>query len=180
MTNSFSKFALLAVLLLSINSIQAQVLSFHHGSVEFYTSSIMSDIDAISEDIDVKLNQQSGDVEITIPIESFEFEYDLMQKHFVDEYMEIEKFPSATFKGKIAQDLSGEFETLEIDVSGDLTIHGVTKATQFKANVSKNTDYTIVKCKFSVVFKDFNVKEPAILSKSVAKDVEVKGNLYLK
>jgi polyisoprenoid-binding protein YceI len=177
---SFLKYLLLVVVLFSVNTIQAQVISFHHGGVKFYTSSIMSDIDAISEDIDVKLNLQSGDVQITIPIESFEFEYELMQEHFVEEYMESEKFPSATFKGKIAQDLSGEFEAIEIDVSGNLTIHGVTKEIQFVANISKNTDYTIVKCKFPVVFKDFNVKEPAILSKSVAKDVEVKGNLYLK
>lgn len=180
MINPLLKYLLLAVILLSINSIQAQVLSFDHGGVEFYTSSIMSDIDALSEDVDVKLDLQSGDVEISIPIETFEFEYELMQEHFIEEYMESEKFPLATFKGKITQDLSGEFEAMAIDVSGDLTIHGVTKAIQFKANISKNMDYTIVKCKFPIVFKDFNVKEPAILSKSVAKDVEVKGILYLK
>ena len=51
---------------------------------------------------------------------------------------------------------------------------------KFKATISKKEGYTIVKCKFLVVFKHFNVEEPSILSVSVAKDVEVKSVLYLK
>jgi len=173
------KYNLVVLLFLCLNYSQAQVLSFDHGEVEFYTSSIMSDIEAISEEVQVKLDIPSGNVELIIPIASFEFEYELMQEHFNEEYLESDKFPEATFKGKIAQDISNLSEDTEIDVSGTLTIHGITKETTFKATISKKEDFTLVKCQFLVVFKDFNVEEPSILSKSVAKDVVVKSVLYL-
>lgn len=168
------------MLCLVVGALSAQVLTFDHGKVEFHTSSIMSDIEAISTEIKVNLDIATGEFDLTIPIESFEFEYDMMQDHFNEEYIESHLYPNATFKGKVAQDISNITEAVEVDVSGDLTIHGITKITNFKATLSKSEGLTKVKCKFPVVFKDFKVEEPSILSKAVAKDVEVKGLLYLK
>ncbi len=157
----------------------AQVLTFDHGKVEFHTSSIMSDIEATSTEITVNLDIATGVFDLIIPIQSFEFEYDMMQDHFNEEYIESHLYPNATFKGKVAQAISNISGAIEVDVSGQLTIHGETKTTDFKATLSKSEDFIKVKCKFPVVFKDFKVEEPSILSKAVAKDVEVKGLLYL-
>ena len=126
MIKYYIKYTILSVFLIPISYIQAQILSFDHGKVEFYTSTIMSDIEAISEDVQVKLDVRTGDIEIKIAIESFEFE--LMQEH-----LESHKFPEAIFNGKIAQDISNLPEDTGIDVSGELTIHGVKKETEFKA-----------------------------------------------
>jgi len=159
---------------------QAQTLTFDHGKVEFHTSSIMSDIEAVSEEIVMVLNVESGAFEIRIPIASFEFEYEMMQDHFNEEYLESDQYPDATFTGKIVQDISDFQEAIEVDVSGELTIHGVTKPTSFSATLSKKDELTKINCIFPIVFKDFDVEEPSILRKSVAKDVEVKGIVYLK
>ena len=166
-------------LLLSFNAIQAQVLSFDHGQVEFSTTTIASDIEAVSETMEVKLDLSSKVVEIIIPIESFEFEYEMMQEHFNEEYLESDQFPNAIFKGEVVQDISNLSTAIEVNVSGDLTIHGVTKQTTFKATLSEEDNLTVVKCKFPIVFKDFKVEEPSILSKSFAKEVMVKSVLYL-
>lgn len=179
MKKYYFKTSIFAFFLVCLNVVQAQELSFHHGTVEFYTSSIMSDIEATSEEVNVKLNVSTRAVEIKIPINSFEFEYEMMQEHFNEEYLESDKFPEATFKGKITQDISNLSETLEVDVIGKLTIHGVEKETQFKATLLKTAEFTVVKCKFPVAFKDFNVEEPSILTKSVATDVEIKSTLFL-
>lgn len=174
------KYTLFVALLLSFSTIKAQVLSFDHGKIEFYTTTIVSDIEAVSETVEVKLDILSRAVELKIPIASFEFEYEMMQEHFNEEYLESEQFPDAIFKGKINQDISNLVEAVEVEVSGDLTIHGITKQTTFKATISQKEGFTLVKCKFPVVFKDFKVEEPSILSKSVAKEVTVKSILYLK
>lgn len=176
----YFKYLIVAFFFLVVNNLQAQVLSFDHGKVEFQTTTIVSDIDAITEDINAKVDVQSGEVEIKIAIESFGFEYELMQEHFNEEYMESEKFPFATFKGRIEQNISNLLDETELDVSGELTIHGVTKQIKIKARLSKQNEFTVVKAKFPVVFKDFNVNEPSILTKAVAKNVEVKTTLYLK
>ena len=180
MKRYFLKYSILIAFLVSLNNLQAQVLTFDHGKVQFYTSSILSDIDAISEDINVKLDINSKEFEVLINVESFEFESDLMHKHFVEKYLETDKFPFASFKGKITQDISSIAEETEIEVIGEMTIHGVKKEIIIKTRISKKNDFTVVKTKFVIVFKDYNVDEPSILTKTFAKDVEVKSTLYLK
>ena len=181
MKNSFLKYVLIAGAFFSFNCLNAQILTFDHGEIEFYTSTVVSDIEAVSEKADVSLNMGTGDVSVTIEIKSFEFEYDLMQEHFNEKYIESDKFPKATFKGKILQDISGGIENeTEVDVSGNLTIHGITNEIKFKANLSNQGDFTVVKSKIPVVFKDYGVDDPSILTKSVAQDVEIKSTLYLK
>lgn len=177
---SISRLIALAGLLMATAGVSAQILTFDHGKVEFHTSSIMSDIEAVSEDISVSLDLQSGAVKIGMSISSFEFEYEMMQEHFNEEYLESHIYPDATFTGKVIQDITNITQAVEVDVSGTLTIHGVTKPANFKATLSKVDGFTKVKCMFPIVFKDFGVDEPSILTKSVAKDVEVKGLLYLK
>ncbi len=180
MIRIFKNYFLLAGFFLTINNLHAQVLSFHHGEIEFYTASMMSDIEALTEKADVKLDIQTGSIEVAIDIKSFVFEYETMQEHFNEKYMESDKYPQATFKGKTEQDISNITDETEIDASGKMTIHGVTKEIQVKAKISKAGGYTVVKCKIPIVFKDYNVDEPSILTKSVAKDVLIKGTIYLK
>ena len=76
MNNFFTKYFILAGLLFSISNLHSQVLLFHHGEVEFYTETVMSDIEAITKTADVKLERQTGNFEATVNIQSFEFEYD--------------------------------------------------------------------------------------------------------
>lgn len=173
-------YLIIAGFLFLISTVHAQNLSFDHGEIEFYTASIMSDIEAVTEKADVKLDIQTGEFEVTLSIQSFVFEWETMQEHFNEKYMESDKFPQATFKGKILEDISDITEEVEVNAQGKMTIHGVTKEIQVKAKISKKEDFTVVQSKIPVVFKDYNVKDPSILSKSVAKDVLIKGTLYLK
>jgi len=175
-----SKYILLAGLLLSISNLHAQVLSFHHGEVEFYTETVMSDIEAVTKSANVKLDIQTGDFEATVNIQSFEFEYDAMQEHFNEKHMESDKFPQATFKGKIVQNISNISKEMEVDALGIMTIHGVSNEIKVKVNIAQKEGYTVVNCKIPIVFEDYKVKEPSILSKSVAKDVLIKVSVYLK
>lgn len=175
------KYFLVTVFVLIFGFTRAQILTFDHGEIEFYTSSVLSDIEAVADKATVNFNVETGEIDVLIDIMSFEFEYDLMKNHFNEKHMETDRFPTATFKGKVEQDLSAGIENeTEVDASGDLTIHGVTKRVSIKANISNEGEFTVVKTKIPVVFEDYNVDEPSILTKSVAKNVEVKGTLYLK
>lgn len=179
--NQFNlKYFILAGLLFFINNLHSQVLSFHHGEVEFYTETVMSDIEAVTKTAVVKLDIQTGNFEATVNIQSFEFEYDVMQEHFNEKYMESDKFPHATFKGKIVQNISNITDEIEAEAIGKMTIHGVSNEIKVKVNISEKEGYTVVKCKIPVVFKDYKVEEPSILSKSVAKDVLINVSAYLK
>ncbi|NQU84285.1 MAG: YceI family protein [Mariniphaga sp.] len=139
------KYLIVAGFLFSLNNLHAQILTFDHGKIEFYTKTIVSDIEAITEKVFVKLDVQNRNIETTIDIKSFEFEDDLMQEHFNEKYLESDRFPKATFQGKILQDISNIIEEIEAGVSGSLTIHGVTKEIEVKVQISKKEDFTYIK-----------------------------------
>ena len=170
----------IAILVLSLNTLQAQVLFFDHGKMEFYTATVLSDIEAVTDKIEVKLDVQTRNIEIKVNINSFEFEYETMKDHFNEKYMEGDKFPQATFKGEIIQDISNIKDEMEVDGTGELTIHGISRKIEVKANISKKGEYTVIKSKIPVVFKDYGVDDPSILTKSVAKDILIEGIFYLK
>ncbi len=174
------RYLIFAGLFLASTLLGAQVLTLDHGEVEFETSTIVSDIAAFSEDFEVSLDTSTGAFEVLIPIASFDFEYEMMQEHFNEDYMESEKYPNATFSGKIQQKIPSLHEAFTTDVTGDMTIHGVTKALSFPVTFTEKDGMMRVRCTFPIVFKDFEVEEPSILTKSVAKDVEVKVSIYLK
>ena len=174
------KYFILPIFLFSVTILSAQKLSADHGKIEFYTETVLSDIEAVTEKFDASFDIQTGIFEVKVNIESFEFEYETMQEHFNENYMESEKFPQATFKGKVLQDISTIGGETEVDAPGEMTIHGVTRNIQVKANISLKDGFTIVKSKFPLTFKDYNIDEPSILSKPVAKDVVVNCVLYLK
>jgi polyisoprenoid-binding protein YceI len=180
MMNCWLKYVSIAGLLFSLNTLQAQKVNFDHGEIEFYTESILSDIEAVSTSATVQLDVKTGNIDVVLNVKDFEFEYELMQEHFNDKYLESDTYPQVIFKGKISQNISNITEETEVDAFGELTIHGVTTEIKVQATVLKKDGFFIVKSKIPVVFKDYNVDEPSILTKSVAKDVEVKSILYLK
>jgi polyisoprenoid-binding protein YceI len=65
----------------------------------------------------------SGSVDITIDAASIDFGHDKMNEHARSaEMFDVAKFPTATYKGKFSK-FKG---TVPTEVSGDLTLHGVT------------------------------------------------------
>ena len=47
MRNGFIKYVFVTWAFFSLNSINAQILTFDHGEIEFYTATAVSDIDAV-------------------------------------------------------------------------------------------------------------------------------------
>ena len=95
--------------------------------------------------------------------------------------MESDKFPKATFKGKIegldVTKLSAEAKTFNI--TGDLTLHGKTKKVTDAAKISKSGDNIIITGNFIVKPADFDIEIPKVVSNKVSDKVTVAYNLSL-
>jgi polyisoprenoid-binding protein YceI len=104
-----------------------------------------------------------------------------MEEHFNENYVESDKFPKASFKGKIedfdASKLSATAKTVKI--SGDLTLHGKTKKVTTNAKISKSDDKITVTGNFEVKAADFDIEIPKLVSKKVADKIKVNFNLPL-
>jgi polyisoprenoid-binding protein YceI len=66
----------------------------------------------------------SGDVDITIDTASIDFGLERMETHAKSaELFDVEKYPTATYKGKLTKFENGA----PTEVTGDFTLHGVTR-----------------------------------------------------
>ena len=61
-----------------------------------------------------------------MPIKDFKFAKSLMQEHFNEKYMESEKYPKATFQGKLTGYDMKKSGVQDARAQGKLTVHGVT------------------------------------------------------
>lgn len=99
----------------------------HMGGLSVWRGKFNSSKGTITYDRAAK----AGTVEVTVDVASLDFGHDKMNEHAKSaEIFDAAKFPTATFKGKLAK-FNGETPT---EVQGDLTLHGVTKPVTLKIN----------------------------------------------
>jgi polyisoprenoid-binding protein YceI len=101
------------------------------------------------------INPKTGEVAFESIMKSFAFSNPMMQEHFNGaKWLDSDKFPKASFKGKIANLSDVNFAkdgTYTANIEGDLTIHG-------KKNAVTTTAAVIVKGKAVSTTTDFTIK----------------------
>ena len=111
------------------------------------------------------------------------FKVPTQQKHFNENYLESDKYPQATFEGKIIEDIDLRRDGLyNIRAKGNLSIHGVVQERIIKCGLTIKAGMVNVKANFIVLLLDHNITIPKILSQKLASDikVEVKTDLIEK
>lgn len=98
------KLFLIALLFIGFQS-KAQLFITTTGEVSFFSKTPMEDIEAVNKNVSSIINTSTNEVAVQMRITNFVFPNKLMQEHFNENYLESEKFPSATFKGKIKEDV---------------------------------------------------------------------------
>jgi polyisoprenoid-binding protein YceI len=123
------------------------------------------------------LDTKTGDVAFESIIKSFSFSNPKMQEHFNGAmWMDSEKFPKASFKGKITNLSTVNFKkdgTYSATVTGDLTMHGVAKPVTTTASIKVAGKAVSTTTDFTVKLADFAVNGPAIGAGKVATDPKI-------
>jgi polyisoprenoid-binding protein YceI len=88
---------------------------------------------------------KTGTVDITIDTTSIDVGHEKLETHLKSpEFFDVEKFPTATYKGKFTA-FKGDVPT---EVQGELTLHGVTKPVTLKVNSFKCMPHPMAKKEF--------------------------------
>jgi hypothetical protein len=156
--------------------VSAQKIVTKTGHIWFFSHTPMEDIEAHNHQVVSSLDCISGDLAFVLLIKSFQFKIDLMQEHFNENYMESDKIPKASFKGKIANISKVDFKKdgkYVVEVDGDLTIHGITKAVKSSGNIEVKGGTIIANSKFEIVPQDYGIKIPSLVAEKIAKDISV-------
>jgi hypothetical protein len=180
LNNNFMK--TLIVLLVSVFTSQittAQKYYTKNGHISFFSKSPLENISANNNQVMSVLNTATGDLQFSVLIKGFNFEKSLMQEHFNENYMESDKFPKASFKGMIQDFGSVDFSkdgNYPVNVSGELTMHGVNKKVITPANVVIKGGKISGIAKFMVKLADYNISIPKLVKDNIAETVEITVN----
>jgi len=168
--------AILFFLLIAGYSANAQKYMTKNGFIGFYSHTPMEDIKADNNQVAGVLDAGTGEMVFQVLIKSFHFERALMQEHFNENYMESEKYPKATFKGKITDLSAVNFSkngTYAVTVDGDLTIHNVTNKISIKGTIEVITGGINASSKFNIVPEDYKIEIPSVVREKISKNLEV-------
>lgn len=172
------KLAILAVMVGAPILLSAQRIFTKSANVAFDATSNKSleEVEAKTNTGTIVIDAATGAVEAAVLMKSFQFEKALMQEHFNENYVESTKFPKATFKGKITDTSKVNFTkdgTYNVSVSGNLTMHGVTKPVTAPATITVKGGKVNAQTDFTVTLADYGISIPSLVADKVAKVVKV-------
>ena len=169
------KIILFAVLVTVANFANAQRFFSKSAHVRFFSHTSAEDIKADNYKCEIVLDKATGNVQFSALIKMFEFEKALMQEHFNENYLESDTYPKSTFKGK------GDFSKVNfaadgnynVNVAGQLTMHGVVKDVSATANIKISGGKIEGSTKFYINPRDFNVKIPDLVKGQISDKIEI-------
>lgn len=173
------KVAVVIVFLLIGGVMFSQKMLTRTGEIKFDATvpGAMDEVVGTSKTVSSIFDKSTGDLVVQAMVKSFRFKSALMEEHFNENYLESDKLPKASFKGKVVgyDGKSGSY-----DVEGDLTLHGVTNKVKTKMNVSTEGGKITVAGNFAVKLADYKIDVPALAKKTLAETSKIAVKLSLE
>lgn len=164
---------LILIFLLTIaRTAVGQQLRAVQGSVRFFSSAPIEDITATNDKAGGMFDPTTEEVAFLIPIKEFEFRKSLMREHFNENFMESDRFPDASFVGKVSGYVPGKSE-VQAQAGGELKIHGVKKKVVIPGTIRQDGNQLWMEAVFRVKLEDYGIEIPTLLFQNIAEEVEV-------
>ena len=151
-----------------VEFIGAKVTGHHNGSFGDF-----------SGEIDDAGNVEQSHVSITIKADSLTTDTPDLTKHLkTPDFFDVAKFPQATFVSTAIK--PGGDKGASHTVTGNLTLHGVTKSITFPATINVTPDLATVDADFSINRKDFGINYAGAADNLIRDDVALKLTIRAK
>lgn len=158
----------------------AQMFATSGGNTKFSASTPLENIEAENKKSQVILNTANNEIAIRMNMRDFVFPNKLMQEHFNENYIESEKYPTATFAGKVdkAPDYTKDGQ-YDVSATGKFTVHGVTKERTIKGKMKIEGGKIIISSDFEVPLSDHKIDVPKVVFVKIAQIISVKTQYIL-
>jgi polyisoprenoid-binding protein YceI len=167
-------FRLLTIFLLfTATTTVAQKYVSEKSNITFFSEAPLENITAKNTKGTGLISFPAQEFAFSVPIKEFQFAKSLMQEHFNEKYMESEKFPKATFAGKINGFDTKSAQEQKVVAAGKLTIHGVTRDVEIPGSIRKTGNSYTVAAKFPVKLVDHKIKVPELMWQKIAEQIDV-------
>lgn len=176
-------FPLLAFLLFSTAGNAQDRFFTKTGKIDFYSKAPLEDIEAKNKTVTAVLDTKTGAMQFEVQMKGFEFEKKLMQEHFNENYVESGKYPKAGFKGAVVNNSTVNYKkegTYNVNVKGQLTIHGVTKEVQAPGTIKVNGGKIDAASTFNIQLSDYNISIPSVVKDKVSNSIKISVDTKLE
>lgn len=146
-----------------------------NGSIHFSSDAPQELIKADSKDLKGAIDAAGKTFSFKVQINTFVgFNSGLQQTHFNENYLESAKYPEASFKGKIIEDIDFKKDgRYEIRAKGILNIHGVAMERIIKSELIIRQGKMYIQSAFTVMLPDHNIPIPRIVKDKLAQEIKV-------
>ena len=145
-----------------------------NARISLFSSALIEDIKAATSTATSVYNATTNELAFNVSIRSFKFPKSLMEEHFNDDYMESDKYPKASFRGKIKEhiDLTAD-GVFPVTVTGDLTVHGVTQPRTITGNLIIKGGVITMTAEFMVKCADHRITIPTLVFHNIAESIKM-------
>lgn len=176
MKTQMKNIALSFLLVLLSMMVNAQKYITRNGFISIYSETPVETIKADNNQVAAALDTSTGEMVFEVLIRSFHFDRALMERDFNENYMESEKYPKSTFKGKIVSLSDVDFSkngTYKVSLKGDLTIHGKTREITEPGTIEVVNGNIGADSKFHLVPEDYDIKIPGVVRNKINQSMQV-------
>ena len=114
---------------------------------------------------------EATEVYLEVDLGSLDTGIGLRDRHMRDRYLEVGKYPYATFAGKVTRREAGGADTVRVTAHGLLTIHGVARPRELTCAVVSNGAGYRARCAFEVLLSDHQIDIPKVMFLKLANEI---------
>jgi polyisoprenoid-binding protein YceI len=148
------------------------------GRINFKSEAPLEIIKASSTGLKGLIDFDKETFAFSVPIGSFNgFNSTLQQEHFNENYMESDKFPKATFTGRLIEKIDVDQNGVyTVRAKGKLNIHGIEQERIIQTAVTIQGSTIEINSNFSIPLQDHNIAVPKVVQQKIAETIIVELN----
>lgn len=164
----------LFLFLITTSASFSQIFMTRNGRVSFYSSTEKETINAVNNQAYAVIDAGKKNIAFTLLMKGFQFDKELMQEHFNENYAESDKYPKASFNGAYTGDINAAKDGVyNVVAKGNLTIHGVTKSIEAPATIEVKSGALTGKTEFKIKPEDYGINIPSLVREKIAKEMTI-------
>ncbi|MFZ1529454.1 MAG: YceI family protein [Ferruginibacter sp.] len=178
---------LLSVMLitLAVLGANAQTLKTRDGNIYFNPNKnqLNKEYAALSKEATAVFNTDKAEVALLVPMKTFHFNNALLEEHFNENYLHTNKYPNATYKGKLTgfdKSMLAKDGEYKLSSEGKVTLHGVEQSFKSPVTMSVKNGIVTFKCAFAVKAEDYKIDIPALVKPKLAEFTPLTATINFK
>ncbi|MBD3617033.1 MAG: YceI family protein [Gracilimonas sp.] len=163
------------------NATNAQSYIGKEGQAEFISNAPLLEFKGVSGHLTGLIDMEKNLVDFYLDLNTLDTGIKLRNSHMRESYLETEDCPFAEFTGQLDSPFDPDLkEEQDITVSGDFTVHCVTKELTATGTVYPTAEGLMVNAEWEILLKDFNIDRPGVAFYELAEEQRINISILLK